>query len=376
MTLDPILSNDADPSLSLYFPTEVRGPTAQQNKAELKALIRQAEEQLQDDPKGLLDRARAYLDDISTWSELDAGLALLIAPDVSERLVLTYDPGHHAVVQRGFYLRPLVPLLSSDGRFYVLTIDPLEPRLFEGDRRGLRAVEDAELGETLRDILARTELPADIGFHPTGPAATTGGTPTAKYHSLGESPRDYKQSELEVFAQRLAKAVDRHLANARRPLVLVGDPNLLGAYRKHAGYRWLCAEAIDKNPSHLGEDSLHELALSAAEPALDSARRDLIDRFESLAGRQDGRASARLEEILPAAHQGRVEALLVAPDGAAWGRLSENGELLDSHRERQANSVDLIDRAIAASLGHGGEIALLDPGAAADGGPLRAIFRY
>lgn len=376
MTPDFIISNDADPSLSLYFPTEVRGPTAQHNKAELKALIRQAESQLDDDPDRLLDRARTFLDDPATWSDLDAGLALFIAPGFSERLTLPHDPGRHAVVQRGFYLRPLLPLLSADGRFYVLTIDPLEPRLYLGDRRRLAPVEDADLGDTLRDIIGRTELPADVGYHPTGPAATTGGAATPKYHSLGESPSDYKQTELDLFAHRLAKAIDQHLASARDPLVLVGDPGLLGAYRKHSSYRRLCTEAIDKNPSHLAEETLHALALAVAAPELDGARREAIERFESLAGRGEDRASAKLQEIVPAAHHGRVEVLLVAPDGEAWGQLSPAGELLELHRERQASSADLIDRAIAACLRNGGKVLPLDPGAAADGGPLRAILRY
>src|SRR5947199_3130925 len=121
--LRSLLAQNQKPCVSLLMPTtRLQGV---EDKIRFKNLIREAEKYLKGqgehapDARDVLGPARALLDDAPFWLHVSAGLAAYFAPGTARtfRLPMAFDD--RAVVGNHFHVKPLVPLLSDDGRFYV-----------------------------------------------------------------------------------------------------------------------------------------------------------------------------------------------------------------------------------------------------------------
>ena len=119
-----LMETQRGPCISLYMPAERAGAEAQQNPLRLRNLLQEAESHLllNDLPafqvEALLKPVQALLNQETFWLYPDDGLAVFRSPDFFRTYWL---PGHYreqVVVTGHFYLKPLLPLLTGDGRFY------------------------------------------------------------------------------------------------------------------------------------------------------------------------------------------------------------------------------------------------------------------
>src|SRR5690606_25625118 len=117
--------------------------------------------------------------------------------------------------------------------------------------------------------------------------------------------------------------------------------------RKTSRYEGLHPEPINKNASALSDEEIHALAYEIVEREFDAARREARERIEAALQEGSGRASNRLEEIIPAAHHGRVDSLFVATDSYRWGRFDPAEGTIVEHEQRAPGDVDLLDMAAA-----------------------------
>jgi hypothetical protein len=121
------------------------------------------------------------------------------------------------------------------------------------------------------------------------------------------------------------------------------------------------------------DEELRDRAWQLLEPAFRETRRRTAEHFGELAG--TGKASSDVVEILPAARNGRVEALFLACDADLWGRLDPR-EKVEVHKAPEEGDEDLLDAAALFSLRHGGTVYGLDRAEIPGGGDLAAVFRY
>src|SRR5713101_8349111 len=134
--LRTLLAEHQSPCVSLYVPIEHGG--GKKNSIRWKTCLKEAEEQLvatgRPSPSGrhLLEPARLLLEDPTFWKHQSDGLACFLAPDFLRlyRLPLRFREG--LVVGDRFHIKPLVPLLSESGRFYVLALSQKAVRLLQG----------------------------------------------------------------------------------------------------------------------------------------------------------------------------------------------------------------------------------------------------
>lgn len=377
-----LLRADRQPCVSLFMFAHRAGPETREDPIRFGNLLGDAQRQLEDigirapDARALLQPATAMRDDPDPWRHQDQGLAVFAAPDFFRHYTVPLPLDELAVVSDRFHVKPLVPLLARDGLFYLLSFHRLQVRLFEGSRFALREIPTEQLPEGLLDVMEKTELQADLGFHPTGPTPTTGGTPTAKYHSLGESPDDYLKTEIVEFVRQLARAMGEHLAGSNKPLVLAAEDQLQGIYRGGARYAALVEEGIDKNPAGLNLAQLHRHAYSLVVPLFDKEREQGVERFRTLVGTGDERASTDLEAIVPAARFGRVDTLFVATDRQCWGQFDEAASAVIRHDTHIAGDDDLLDLATADTLTNGGTVYAGPQQDVPGGGPAASILRY
>lgn len=365
-----LIEREADPAVSIYMPVWPALPDRKKNAIRARKLLRAAEDRLRatgHDAEAVLAAARRALDPEppvegrGTW-----GLAVFAARGEVRVVPLPGRPGERVAVDAGFDVLPLLPFADDAGRFYVLTLDQAAPALYRGDRGKLEQVASGVMERSLAEIRGTTELPGDVGFHAAGPAGQ--GRPAAFRHAQGESPDDYQQTELDRFAHGVARAAERRLKAETAPLVPVGEPNLLGMFRRHCRYGGLTGRAVAKSPAGLDEAELHRLALEIAEAALAHPAREALARLGEAHNRGDGTVALDPDEVAEAAAAARVGTLLIACDPPGNGPDSEDA----TAQERRA----LHRRVVRAVMAHGGEVLAVAPDDLPVGTDMAALLRF
>ena len=98
-----------------------------------------------------LAQGRQLLQENSFWRYAADGLALFLSTEQFQpyRLPLKFE--ELMVAGNRFHIKPLLPLFSSDGRFYVVALSQNEVRMLQCTRFSSMAVDLSELSGGLRE---------------------------------------------------------------------------------------------------------------------------------------------------------------------------------------------------------------------------------
>lgn len=367
------------PRVSLYMPAHRAGMEVRQGPIRLKNLLGDAAGLLKGkgmspgEIQRLFKQILPHMESENApfWQHQDLGLAVFISPVATRclRVPLRFEEQVH--VGSRFLVKPLLPMLARDGRFHVLAVSEDGARLFEASRYGMADAGNSRLSDSAADLLGRSEFENALGFH-----AAARGAANVQFHSLGESPQDERQRQVEEYARMVAAAADEILSGAGTPLVLAADDRMLGMLRNYLGYDGVVEDAIRAHPESLSGEALHEQAYDLVRDRLDRDRREAMERFE--ARRNDGGegVASRIEEVVPAAAGGRVDALIVAVDAAAEGRFDAEKDRAVETGPDDEEAIDLVDFAVLQTLAHGGTVYSRPADRAEDFPPVGAIYRY
>jgi Bacterial archaeo-eukaryotic release factor family 7 len=172
--------------ISVFMPMIQRGAETQQNPIRCKTLLRQAEEQLlargvsPQEAQDLLQPGQHLLAEDVFWQRQNQALALFLAPQTFHEYRLPFPLDELVVVTHRFHIKPLLPLLSGDGHFFVLALSQKEVRLLQGTRYGVREVELQGVPQGIAEAL-RYEDGEKKGHHYPG----SQGRPEGSRHSPG-----------------------------------------------------------------------------------------------------------------------------------------------------------------------------------------------
>ena len=385
-----LISDPQERSISIYMPTERKGAETQQGAIRLKNLLGQAHAELAalgertPDIENLLAPAQALVNDSNFWQHQSAGLALLLAADkmVTYRLPLPFD--EMVVVNDRFLIKPLLPMVSGEGTFYLLALRQGGVRLLRGTRFALAEVALGEavptsLAEALKYDEFETNLRFHIGSRPsTGSSRSAPDRGNAIYHGQGSAGDDATLKEqLTVFFRALDNGVRDLLEGSYQPpLVLAGIDYLRGLYRQVNQYGALVEAEVTTDPEALTLPELHERAWPLVEPIFTAEQQAALDTYQRLAGTADERAAQTIEEIAPAAYFQRIHTLFLPHTLALWGAFDPETNQVAVHKERQPGDQDLLDFAAVHTLLNGGNVYLVEPDRLANGAMLAAIYRY
>jgi hypothetical protein len=374
--------------VSIYMPTHRASDEIQQDPIRLKNLLTSAEDKLQarglrrPEIDSILEPGFALLDDHIFWRRQSDGLAVLAAQDTFHTYRLPFAFEEQVVISPKFYTKPLLPILSSDGRFFVLALSQSEVRLLQGTRYTVGEVDLENVPESLAEALRLDDPEARLQFHTTtgpghgkggAPTAGTGGERRAAFHGTGAPSDDDKERTLRYF-QLVDAGLEEMLAGQRVPLVLAGVDYLLPLYREASSYDDIVEESIEGNPEQLSAKELHQGAWRLVQPRFLEEQEEAIRLYHQLAG--SDRASGELDETVSAAHYGRVATLFVPVDLQRWGTFDASSNRVDIHEEMQPGDVELLDLAAVHTLINGGTVYAVDSGHVPGDGPLAALLRY
>jgi hypothetical protein len=376
--------------VSLYMPTEQKGPETQQGPIRLKNLLVQIETEVaalgERTPhiQHLLAPAQALVANQRFWQYQSTGLALFLRPDAMTTFRLPLQFQEMVVVNDRFYIKPLLALLSGDDTFYLLALRQGGVRLLQGTRFSLAEIElGAHVPKSLAEALRYDDFEENIRFHIASRSSigSNRGAPDrgfAMYHGQGGAADEANiKDEISRFFRELDNGVCELLTGSRQPpLVLAGIEYLRGLYRQVNQYNALVEEEIATDPEALTTQVLHERAWAIVEPLFTKERQAALDAYYHLAGNKDSRATQAIEQIAPAAYFQRVDTLFTSPNMTQWGAFDAATNQVAFHDGRQPGDQDLIDFAAIHTLLNGGSVYITEPTNLPAGASLAAILRY
>jgi hypothetical protein len=378
-----LLESRQGPCITMMFSTNRTSIEREAEELKLRNGLREVEQRLrQHDLRGaaienLLEPVRAQVEQEAFWQHPGDGLVVFLAPGIFRSYQLPFAVKDRIVVTDHFFLKPLLPLLVDDGRFYVLALSQNKVRLLEGTRFSIEEIAlPKEVPHSLADALKYEDIDEnDVRHHSSSSGAVMGkaGRRAAIFHGQGVGIDTHKDEILRYF-QQINRGLHELLREESAPLVLAGVGNLLSIYREANTYPHLVSQGIAGNPDRSKPDTLRELAWVIVEPTFLEQEREAAARYKDTVG--TWLASSSIEEVLPAAYYGRIESVFIALDQEQWGHYDAATNTLVLHEQEEAGDDDLLDIVGQQGLRHGGKVYAVEqrdmPGAT----PVAAIFRY
>jgi hypothetical protein len=360
--IDLLLEAQEGPCVSFHLPTSVVTRETEQDRIVLKNLRAEAFEQLtgrglrRPDADAILLPVDALLEDEGFWPYLSDGLAIYCSPDVHtvHRLPLRFEPAVR--VGDRFHLRPLIPLLSQGGVFFVITVSQQRVRLFEGTRHHLAPIEVPGLPADMTSALGR------LGREP-------GREPLRRWQGDEGQKLLYR-----MYFEQIDRALRPQYRQHADPLVFAGVDYLFPIFRDAVCYPGLLDGFVTGNVDQMSADDLHARAWPLVEPVFEQPRQAAIASFRALEG--TGRTSTDPETILTAARDGRIQTLFLQQSASLFGSFDEAGRTLEIHEPAGPQELDLIARAARWAYGTGATLFTGEPPEIPADSPLAAIFRY
>jgi len=365
--------------VSIYLPTFVSGSEVGQNQIRYKNLFRIVSEKLNktelrpSQVKQLLSPLKKYVDETLFWRNQSQGLALFRSENEFFHYRLPLSFKELALVSGRFHIKPLLPMFSEDGLFYLLAFSKNKVRLLQGTKYSATEINidgvPGSLAEALKDDLPQKELQYHTG------APRHGGKRDAQYFGTGAGDPDEKDRLLRYF-QQVDKGLCEFLKSKRSPLVIAGVDYLLPIYREASRYCQLVNEGIIGNPDNLPASELHQKAWKITSPIFEKSQKEAVQKFETLYSLGSTQAATELEQIIPAAKNKRIDTLFVATNEQRWGKYYKYSNQVEAQDQHDAGDEDLLDFAAVHTLINHGVVYPLSRSKMPGKKSAAAIFRY
>lgn len=371
-----LIGKQAEWCVSIYLPTHRAGKETEQDSIRLKNLLSEAGQRLATggfrppDIQGILEPAQKLINDGMFWRYQGDGLALFLSKDFvrTYRLPLKFE--ELIVVTDRFHIKPLLPLMSGDGRFFILALSQNEVRLLQGNRHNISDIELEKVPSSLEEALKYDDPERQLQFH-TGTGGP--GKRAAIFHGHGVGIDDSKDNILRYFRQ-INKGLHEILKQESSPLVLSGVEYLFPLYREASSYQYILEQGIPGNPEKMNPEDLHKDAWSLVESLFRKAEEEAAARYRSLLSSE--KSSHDIRKIVPAAYYGKVDLLFVVVGTQQWGAFDPKKNRVYLHAEAEPHDEDLLDFAAVHTLINGGTIFVVNREDMPDKSLIAAIYRY
>lgn len=377
--LAALMTEPEAPAVSIYMPAHRVTTRIQEDTLQLKNLLKEAEDKLGQTGlrspriRELLAPAHELLDNTDFWKHQSDGLALFIDGRGLRRyrLPLSFTP--QAIVAPRFHIKPLLPLFTNDGLFYVLAVSQNQVRFLQGSRHTVDELAPENIPTSLAEALKFDQVEKQLQFH-TGSTATGTGRRGAIFHGHGGGATDDDKDRILRYFQQIDRGLREFLRESHAPLVFAGVDYLFPLYRQANTYAALAPESVEGNPDDLPAADLHRAAWAIVAPIFARETADAIARYHALTG--TGRTAQDIREVLPAAFHGRVATAFVAVDDHAWGRFHSDDGTITLGSEDDPNCEDLYDLAAVYTWLAGGDVFVLPREEMPDQSSLAVLYRY
>ncbi|MBA3312417.1 MAG: hypothetical protein M3552_00400 [Planctomycetota bacterium] len=381
--LDTLLAAESSHCVSLYMPTHrTGGPESREDATRFSNLIRNADDALRARGvnglrlQAIIKSLEELKHDSVFWQNQADGLAIFFEGEERRLFRLPLSFRERCVVAPRFHVRPLLPLLQGDGRFYILAVSQNSVRLFQGSRFALTEIQDERLPKNLREALNIDEYIQSLQFSSMkGAGIGDGARGGAAFHGHGGSNMDVKKSdELLPYFRRIDAALQELFGAEDNPLVFAGVEYLFPLFKEASQYNALIEEPVTGNVDRARPGELHAQAWPLVEHRFERVRDSELER---LAAQSDPKPHSHdLPEILSAARVGQIETLFLSERADVFGHVdfAEDGRVVQG--EEAGDGEDLLNVAAVETLRTGGKVFTVSGDALSNSSPVAARLRW
>lgn len=349
------------PCVSIYVATTPLTEHAQQDRIELKNLMRDSLGQLEaaDTPKRTLARIEeavaGVIADDDFWAYQANSLALFVTPETLTSFRLANKLQSMVEVSDRFHIKPLLRAVAFPHEAFVLAISMGSVRLIEVSADlPPHPVAVPGLPKDMADALGRRS-------HGERTGAGTGGESQSE-HAL-----------LTRFSRAVDQALRPVLTGSERPLIVAAAEPLASIFRATSSYPLVAGEVIAGSADHRPD---HELS-AAARGILDGLHAAELARLAALYADRagEGRATTDIAAAARAATFGAIDTLIVDMDQVVPGTVDADGAVTFA-AAAGAGNYGVVDEIASRALKSGARVIAARAGDVPGGGSLAAILRY
>jgi len=251
---------------SIYIPTHRAGFDEQkQDTIQLKTQAQEMNKKLvakgmnQAEAERMMEPLNTLISDTEFWRHQSDGLALFLTPgSVTYFAVpLSFEANNH--LGSNFYLKPLLPMFTGNGMFFVLALQADDTSLYQATKYSITDIR-------ISDLIPQ-ELEETVGYdyeQKTFQTRTQSGGSTV-FHGHGAGKDDVKK-ELKEYFRDIDKGLMQILHDENLPMLLAGEHQILSIYKEVSNYPHLLEETLSTNPSSMDDRELHKKAWEIVQP--------------------------------------------------------------------------------------------------------------
>ncbi|MCU1337987.1 MAG: hypothetical protein JWO19_3568 [Bryobacterales bacterium] len=263
-----------------------------------------------------------------------------------------------------FQIRPLLPSMSRDQRFYVLALSQKHVRLFLCTFRAVQEIPLVGIAPQNLETWLHNRIPDHVLDNRAKAGPSVGSMQGVMFGT--STDRDRHDEYLTHFFKEIDKGLHKVLAGQNLPLLLAGVEPEIALYRKVNTYPQLLESGVHGSPDGLTHGDLHTRAVEAVKHTFSAPLRKVLRDFKDF--RDTNRVSFSIPEILKRAQEGRVADLLIRKDAeylGTWNGVTmqiKKGPASTQRLSPQAISEqdsDLLNLAALETLSHRGKVFAL-----------------
>lgn len=377
--LQGLVNLEQDQFISIYMPTYSRGVDIRQNPVRFKQLLRKAEAELynlglrKEEVETFLKPGTALVGETRFWQNQSQGLVLFIYKEGMEYFRLPVDFKESMTISNKVYIKPLLPLFSGNGQFHILALSKNENRLFRCTRQNIIEIELKDAPKSMKDMQVDDDPRTRLLLRTSNPISVNK-IGDSKVSQGQANQNDYEQNELT----RYFRAIDKSLLNIDNniPLVLAGVEYLIPIYREKSNYLNIVDEFIKGNPETLSAEELHKKAWEIVGPIFADEQKTAKEMYDQYFGQKNELYLNTIDEIIPAAYDGKVEFLFLDNTIDKWGIFNHHNNKIEFHENENINNEDLMEYVSLLTLSRGGKVFALDSKEIPNEENIAAVLRY
>ena len=379
-TITELAAHEAPLCVTLTMPCVVSGNQQPQNAIRFKNLLQEATEKLEKigcrsaDIDALLSPLEPHIDNTELWAHQDRGLLICVSKHKHDFYQLPFPVDENVVVDRHFYLRPIVPAFQNRHDVNLLLLSRENPTLITAS--GVltpSATPDAQAYDShtppppyssYSDFMAAFESEKSLQFHTENHVKQNPAQSSSGFHGQGVSEDDkVHEQHIKEYLKKLENWVRDIKPDAYdSTLFVIGDPSLTGLYQEcaHSNHPSIHILA-QKNPE--SEDVSHwvEQAHNHLQEQYKDECEEHLATLKRMKETQGESVAEDLDDIVRAAHTKRIDTLFVPqkPHDYHWGRYDAESHSVNHQTQDEkitGAGDELVNLAVIKTFLNGGKV--------------------
>lgn len=293
------------------------------------------------------------IDEGQLWREQVGCLAIYLNKERLKYYQLPIDQAEFTYVSDHFYMLPVMPLFNNDIKFYILSLSLQDVKLYECTPYSISEVHVEDLvPEKLEEVVGYDYQNKNLQYR-----SGQGGSAGAMFHGQG-SGKDDKGHEVEKFLRAVDEGLMNVIKNENAPLILACVDHYQPVYTKITKYTNLFHQNIPGNHEEKKPIQLHKMAWSLVKDHFLKQRNSMAQLLNELF--PSGKSSFDLNDIIPAAIDGRVKALFIQKGKDKYGLYDNVNRSLIIDESLKTSQSSLYNLAAMQTWSKGGHVYLVD----------------